>query len=522
MWQSVILNANVVSSDQTFLCDITISNGKVQSLRAVGSFLQSAGRVIDAKGAYVTPGGVDAHVHLSQDLTKGGLSLPFWFADDFTSGSRSAVAGGTTTVIAFAMQYKSQKQQTLEDVIEEYHEIVNGKSYSDYAFHVIITDPRPAILEEIPELIPKHGISSIKLFMTYDSMRVDDLGLLSILFIAKRHGIVPLIHAENADMITFLTDKLQQSELITPIYHASSRPAIVETEAANRALAMAELLDTPVLLVHVSAPDTVALLRKAQTGTSHHNATVYAETCPQYLVLTEAGLDQPGFEGARCVCSPPLRKDDNGQTLEKMWRGLNDGTLTIVSSDHAPTHFEGAKGKQIALSPSAEHGNFKLIPNGLPGVETRLPLLFSQGVLQNRISIEKFVEVTATNPAKLYGLYPKKGVIQPGSDADLVIWWPETEAPRFQLKNERLHHDCDYTPYEGMQFNNWPKYTMLRGNISWSWEDAQATGEVTSNLGDGQFVRRGPSHWNQNRYQRHAAVPAGQIGNNKVGADWRP
>jgi dihydropyrimidinase len=523
--QCAVVNANVVSPDQISFCDLGIVDGKVHSILPAGSLSGNVDKLIDAKGAYVTPGGVDCHVHLSQELMKGGLTLPYRGSDDFASGTRSAVAGGTTTVIAFAMQYKSQSHQTLADVIEEYHAIAKGQCYSDYAFHLILSDPRPAILEELSTLIPKHGISSVKLYMTYEGVRLGDLDLLKIMDVARKCDITPLVHAENADMITFLTEKLESASLTAPIHHASSRPPLVETEAANRALALSQLMDIPILLVHVSAPDTVALLRKAQTGTSNHNSTTFAETCPQYLVLTEADLDQEGFEGAKCVCSPPLRKNKDGETIKKLWGGLDDGTFTIVSSDHCPTSYNDPRGKKAGLSPTttnAEHGNFKLTPNGLPGVETRLPLLYTHGVLNDNISIEKFVEVTSTNPAKLYGLYPKKGILQPGSDADLVIWWKQEDAPCYQLANHMLHHACDYTPYEGMQFNNWPKYTMLRGEIVWAWEDGQKSGEIRGREGGGTFQRRGPSYWGQQRRKARFAENRQTIGNGKLGSDWRP
>lgn len=437
----VVRNAHIATAADVFDADIGISNGSIVSL---GSALGPGREEIDAAGRWVLPGGVDAHCHLAQQMEPGDLPM----ADDFLSGTRSAACGGTTTVIPFAAQLKGQ---TLQQALDHYHMQAQGKSSIDYAFHLIISDARHDVVEEeLPRLIDR-GYTSFKIYMTYEALKLDDAQILDVLAVARREGAMTMIHAESSDCIAWLTRRMIAQGRAAPKYHALSRPPVVEREATHRAISLAELLDAPILIVHVSSPQAAEQIRWAQT----RGLPIYAETCPQYLFLTAADLDLGGMEGAKCICSPPPR-DRSSQ--EAIWTGLANGTFQIFSSDHAPFCYEGPGGKQGDGEPRPFHH----VPNGIPGLETRLPLLFSEGVLQERLSIHEFVALTATNPAKLYGLHPRKGTIAIGSDADLVIW--DTTTPR-AIRNRDLHHNVDYTPYEGRTLNAWPALTLSRGRI---------------------------------------------------------
>jgi dihydropyrimidinase len=371
-------------------------------------------------------------------------------ADDFDTGTISAVCGGTTTVIPFAAQ---QKGASLLAAVQDYHERADGKAHVDYAFHLIVSDPTPTVLdEELPALI-KGGYTSFKVYMTYDDLKLDDGQILDVLDIAKRHGAIAMVHAENSDCIEWLTKRLEAMGRTAPRYHAQSRPMLVEREATHRAIALSELIDVPILIVHVSGREAIEQIRWGRA----HELNIFAETCSQYLFLTaeDLGIDD-NYHGAKCVCSPPPR---DKSTQQMIWDGLKDGLFSVFSSDHAPFRFEGTEGKQ----PEGRHVAFRHIPNGIPGLETRMALLYSEGVLSGRISLEKFVELTATGPAKTYGLHPRKGAICIGSDADLVIW----DHREVVVTNSDLHHAVDYTPYEGMKLKAWPGCTLLRGEVMW-------------------------------------------------------
>ncbi|MFZ3119056.1 MAG: dihydropyrimidinase, partial [Variovorax sp.] len=375
-------------------------------------------------------------------------------ADDFDTGTRSAACGGTTTVIPFAAQ---QKGQSLRAAVEDYRARAAGKAHVDYAFHLIVSDPTPTVLkEELPALI-REGFTSFKIYMTYDDMKLDDGQILDVLDVARQQGAMAMIHAENADCIEWLTQRLEAAGRTAPRYHAHSRPMLVEREATHRAIALAELVDVPILIVHVSGREAVEQIRWARA----HGLSVFAETCPQYLFLTaeDLGIDD-SYKGAKCVCSPPPRDKANQQVI---WDGLNDGLFTVFSSDHAPFKFDAPEGKK----PNGEEVGFRHIPNGIPGIETRMALLWSEGVLAGRMTPHRFVELTATGPAKAYGLHPRKGSISIGADADLVIW----DERDFILKNEQLHHEVDYTPYEGMRLKAWPGLTLARGEVVWDGRD---------------------------------------------------
>ncbi len=436
----IVKNADIATATESFRGDIGIKDGRIVVL---GELDFPAERVIDAGGRLVTPGGVDAHCHLDQPSTDGSVQ-----ADDFLSGTISAACGGTTTIIPFAAQMKGSGMRA---AVDDYHTRAEGKAVIDYAFHMIVSDPSPTVLtEELPALVGE-GYSHFKIYMTYDDMKLTDRQILDLLALARREGALPMIHAENDDCIAWLTDLLEEAGKIAPRFHAHARPMVIEREAAHRAISLAELVDVPVLIVHVSSNAAMTQIQKAQG----RGINIFAETCPQYLFLTADDLARPGFEGAKCVCSPPPRTVEE---QEHIWRGLKTGVFQVFSSDHAPYSYEDPHGKKNA----GENASFRHVPNGVPGIETRLALLMSEGVMGGRINIHRFVELTSTNPAKLYGLFPRKGTIAPGSDADLLIWDRDRE---FTLNNEMLHHNVDYTPYEGMHLRAWPAQVISRGEV---------------------------------------------------------
>jgi len=454
---TVIENANVATATEQFVADIGIADGRIA---VIGSFEHEAAAVIDAGGRLVTPGGVDAHCHLDQPMGDGAV-----LADDFATGTVSAAHGGTTTIIPFACQIKGE---TVRAAVDDYHRRAGDKPVIDYAFHLIIADPTPEVLDnELPALIGE-GYTHFKIYMTYDDLKLKDRQILDLLALAKREGALPMIHAENDDCIAWLTDILEEAGKTAPRYHAEARPPVIEREAAHRAISLAELVDTPVLIVHVSGNAAMTQIREAQA----RGIRIYAETCPQYLFLTADDLAAPGFDGAKCICSPPPRTFEDQQQI---WRGLRTGVFQVFSSDHAPFSFDDPKGKKNA----GDDASFRVVPNGVPGIETRLPLLMSEGVLKNRIDIHQFVSLTSTGPAKMYGLYPRKGSIAPGADADLVIWDLEAD---IMLDNAMLHHNVDYTPYAGMRLAAWPKTVLSRGDV------IVDGGECTAEAGRGQFL----------------------------------
>ena len=452
----VIRNGTVATASDLMQCDVGIKDGKVAML---GRELPRGREEIDASGKLVLPGGVDAHCHLDQPMEEG-LKM----ADDFRSGTLSAACGGTTTVIPFAAQAKGG---SLRAAVEDYHRRAEGRAVIDYAFHMIVSDPSEKVLkEELPQLV-REGYTSFKIYMTYDDLKLNDRQILDLLALARREGALVMVHAENADCIGWLTEQLEEAGLTAPKYHAHSRPMLVEREATHRAIALSELVDVPILIVHVSGKEAIEQIRWAHG----HGLRIHAETCPQYLVLTADHLDD-GYHGAKCVCSPPPRDKANQQYV---WDALASGLFTVFSSDHAPFRYEDPQGKK----PGGKEVPFRYIPNGTPGLETRMPILFSEGVVKGRIDLNRFVALTATDPAKMYGLYPRKGTIAIGSDADIAIWDPHRQVT---VSNAMLHHDVDYTPYEGMQLTGWPVMTISRGEVVWD------DGKATSAFGRGQFL----------------------------------
>lgn len=438
----VIRHGTIVTAAESFQADLGVSDGRIVT---IGAGLGPADEEIDATGLLVMPGGVDGHVHLAQPTGDGTV-----MADDFLSGTRAAAAGGTTTVLPFALQ---QKGQSLREAVQDYHRLADGNCYVDVCFHMIVSDPTPQVLgQELPALV-RQGYTSFKVFMTYDDLMLSDAQMLEVFDVAGREGALVMVHAEGHDAIRFMARKLQEAGKTAPYYHAIAHSSIAEREATHRALSHAELVDVPIVIVHVSGQEPLDEIRAAR----RRGLNVIAETCPQYLVLTADDLKglNMDFEGAKYVCSPPPR-DLAAQAA--IWQGLKDGSFDIFSSDHAPFRFQGENntGKD---NPRART-SFKWVPNGLPGVETRMAILFSEGVSKGRITPERFVALTATNPAKTYGLHPRKGSIMIGADADIVLWDPAEE---WILRQASLNHGSDYTPYEGIQVTGRPVRTILRG-----------------------------------------------------------
>lgn len=455
----VIRNGTVVNATDVFAADVGIRDGKIVAL---GDKLGPAAREIDAAGRLVLPGGVDSHCHIEEPPV-GEIHN----ADSFSSGSASAAAGGTTTVISFSGQTKGGR---LTDNLRAYHKKAES-SLIDYSFHLVISDPSDAVLAELPGLIDE-GHRSLKIFLTYDNVVLDDAETLKVLALARNCGALVTVHAENHAAIKFLTDALERAGLTAPRYHAWAKPMAVEREACHRIIALAELLDVPIQIFHVSGAEAAEEIRRAQS----RGLKVYGETCPQYLMLTADDLARDGFEGAKYLCSPAPRTTEDQEAL---WNYLRLGTLGVVSSDHAPTRFDDPHGKKVA----GDKAPFRVVPNGVPGLATRLPVLFSEGVSKGRIDLQTFVALTSTNPAKLFGIHPQKGTIAVGADADIAIWDPNRKVT---ITNAMLHHQVDYTIFEGLEVIGWPVVTLSRGEIIC--EDGQIKGKP----GRGRFLARGP------------------------------
>lgn len=458
----IIRGGTVVTAADTFRADVAVRQGKIVS---VGSDLGSADRTINAEGLLVMPGGIDSHVHLAQHAAPGSPQM----ADGFESGSRSAIAGGTTTVLSFAVQPRGA---SLRESVRDYHTKADGQSYCDYGFHLIVTDPTPTVLgQELPALV-MDGYTSFKVFMTYDDMVLNDRQLLEVFDCARGCGALVMVHCEGYDSIRFMTERLERAGKIAPFYHGASRPQSVEREATHRAISHAELVDVPIMVVHVSGREAMEQIRWAQ----QKGLRIYGETCPQYIALTAD--DMKGFNmdesGGKYVCSPPPR---DHASWEAIWEGIRTGVFQTFSSDHCPFFFEGPDGKQNAKGKTS----FRWVPNGIPGVENRMAILFSKGVSEGRITVNEFVALTSTNHAKMYGLYPQKGSVAAGFDADIVLWDPNRKEV---IRQEQMHHAADYTPYEGMAVTGWPVMTLLRGKPVFE------EGQILGSVGDGQFLAR--------------------------------
>ena len=463
-FDTIIRGGTVATASDTFSCDVGIRAGKIVAL---GADLGQAAEIVDATGMLVLPGGIDSHVHISQPSGPGIV-----MADDFASATRSAAFGGNTMVLPFAMQ---QKGESLREVVKEYHRKADGQCYVDVSFHLIIADASDRVLgQELPALV-NDGYTSFKVFMTYEGLALSDIEMLNVMSVARETGALVMVHAENYDAIRFLTDRLERAGQTETKYHGTSRPIAVEREATHRAISLAEIIDVPIMIVHVSNREAMEEIARAQ----RRGLKIYGETCPQYLVLTEKDMDGLNMEGAKYVCSPPPRDEASQKAC---WQGLQQGIFSLFSSDHCPFRYDDPKGK---LTPKGRT-SFRWVPNGIPGVETRLPILFSEGVGRGRISLNEFVALTSTNHAKTYGLYPKKGTIAVGADADIAIWDPNREVT---ISQSLMHGGSDYTPYEGIAVKGWPVSTMVRGKF------VVRDGELTGTLGAGAYVPRAKSDY---------------------------
>jgi len=456
-FDTLIVNGTVVTATDCYVADVGMESGKIT---AIGAALprENAGKVLDAAGKLVLPGGIDVHTHL--DMPFGGTTS----ADDFETGTRAAAFGGTTTIIDFAIQYKGQ---TLRTAFDAWMKKAESKAVSDYAFHCIITDVGAAQLEEMNDLV-REGVTSFKLFMAYPGVfMMDDATIFQVLRQTTKNGAMVCMHAENGGVIDVIVQQALAEGKTAPKYHALTRPTTAEAEATSRSIALAEMAGAPIYIVHLTCNDALEKVREARD----RGLPVYAETCPQYLFLSLENMDAPGFEGAKYVFTPPLREKWN---QERLWNGLAKDQLSVVSTDHCPFCFKEQK--------EMGKGDFTKIPNGGPGIENRMSLVYSGGVAAGRFSVNRFVEVTATTPAKLFGLYPRKGTISIGSDADVVIF----DSKRKYTISAKTHHmRVDYSMFEGITVTGMPDVVLSRGRVLVDGE------KFLGKPGAGSFLKRG-------------------------------
>jgi dihydropyrimidinase len=454
----LIQNGRVVTAVDDYHADVYMEGEQVSQ---IGRNLQvKADRVIDAKGKLVIPGGIDPHTHL--DMPFGGTTS----ADDFESGTRAAAFGGTTSIIDFAIQTKGKS--TLEG-LDVWHQKANGKACIDYGFHMIVTDMPDDRLKEMTKLA-EQGVTSYKLFMAYPGVLYSDDGTIyRAMRQAGEDGTMVCMHAENGIVIDEIVKRAVRDGKTAPKYHALTRPTRMEGEGVHRAIAIAEVANVPVYIVHLSSADALEEVRRARD----RGVAAFAETCPQYLFLDYTYYEKDGFEGAKYVMTPALRDKSN---QDELWKGLKFGDLTAISTDHCPFCFK--EQKELGLK------DFTKIPNGAPGVENRMALVYNGGVVAGRISLNKFVELTSTSAAKTFGLFPRKGTIAVGSDADIVVFDPNRKET-ISLKNPRTHHmKVDYCTYEGFEVQGYPDVVLSRGKI------IVENNDFKGSVGGGQFIKR--------------------------------
>jgi dihydropyrimidinase len=434
---TLIRNGKVVTATDTSAADILISGEVIQEVRP-GIPAPSDATVIDAAGMYVLPGGIDCHTHL--DMPFGGTTS----ADDFLTGTRAAAFGGTTTIVDFAIQPRGTR---MRDALDVWWKKAAGKACIDYGLHMIVTDLGACGLEDMDDLVAE-GVASFKLFMAYPNvLMVDDATIFKALSQTAKNGALICMHAENGSVIDVIIARALAEGKTAPIYHALTRPPRAESEAVHRAIAMAEIAGAPVYIVHLSSEDALHEVREARD----RGVPAFAETCPQYLLLSIEELERPNFEGAKYVFTPPLRPKHH---QPKLWEGLKHDHLQVVSTDHCPFCFADQKvlGKD----------DFTKIPNGGPGIENRLQLMYHFGVHKGQLSLNRFVELTSTTPARIFGMYPRKGEIAPGSDADLVIWDP---AALYTISAATHHMRVDYSMFEGYEVSGNARTVLSRGEV---------------------------------------------------------
>jgi dihydropyrimidinase len=452
----LIRNGTVVSADKTFAADILIEGEAIREVRS-GIPAEPAHQTMDATGMLLLPGGIDAHTHL--DMPFGGTTS----SDDFETGTRAAAIGGTTTLVDFAIQARGTK---MRDALDIWWKKAESKACIDYGLHMIVTDLPEAGLEDMDDMV-REGVASFKLFMAYPNvLMVDDATIFRALQQTSKNGALICMHAENGSVIDVIVRQALAEGKTAPIYHALTRPTVAEAEAVHRAIAMAEIAGVPIYIVHLSSEDALNQVREARD----RGLPAFAETCPQYLLLSIDNMKAPGFEGAKYVFTPPLREKQN---LPKLWDGLKTDHLQVVSTDHCPFCFEDQK----ALGKD----DFTKIPNGGPGIENRLQLLHHHGVNAGKITLNRFVEIVSTAPARIFGMYPKKGAIAPGSDADIVVWDPKAE----HVISAKTHHmRVDYSMFEGFKVTGNARQVFSRGEL------IVDKGQYIGRAGRGQYLRR--------------------------------
>ena len=452
----LIKNGTIATASDTYKADIYIENGVI---RYIGENIEEdADEVVDAKGKYVIPGGVDVHTHFNLDV---GIAVA---NDDFYTGTIAAACGGTTTIVDH-MGF-GPKGCDLKHQVDLYHKYADGNSVIDYSFHGVIQHIDKNILEEMKRIFEDEGITSFKAYLTYD-YKIDDEDMVKLFKRLKELEGITTVHCENHGSIKYLREKFASEGLKTPVYHCLSRPEEAEGEAVNRMINIAKIADdAPLYVVHLSTKLGLDYIKIAR----EKGQKVYAETCPQYLILDKSKYELPNNEGLKYIMSPPLREKNN---CNELWKGINDGYIQTIATDHCPFSFN--KEKQMGKD------DFTKCPNGAPGVEERIPLIFSEGVMKKKISINKFVEVCCTNPAKVFGFYPKKGSIQIGADGDIVIIDPNKEVV---LTRKNLHSNVDYTAYEGIKVQGYPIMTISCGKI------IVKEGEFLGHKGSGNFIKR--------------------------------
>ena len=455
----LITNGHIVTATDDYLGDILIEGEKIVAIGSSGSFAgHEADKVLDAQGKYIFPGAIDVHTHME-------LPLPTTVAcDDFESGTIAAACGGTTTILDFANQ---QRGHTLAEALQAWHAKAEGKAVIDYGFHITVTDLAAAPEEAMDEMMSA-GVTTFKLLMAYpNTFMVDDETIYRVLRRSGRLGGLVMVHAENGIVIDLIVREAVEAGRTAPGFHGLTRPAMLEGEATQRAITLATLAEAPLYVVHVSCAYSLNAVAAARAK----GLPVWGETCPQYLYLNDGCYAAPGFESAKFVCTPPMRKlSDN----EALWVGLQRRELQVVSTDHAPFNFAGQK--------ELGREDFTKIPNGLPGVEHRVMLMYD-GVRTGKLNIHHFVDLVATAPAKLFGLFPRKGTIAPGSDADLVIFDQERT---LTISAATQHQRVDYTPYEGMPVQGVPDTVLLRGRV------IVQQGKYVGSKGGGQYLHRQP------------------------------
>lgn len=454
--RTIVKNGLIVNESAAFPSDILIENGII---REIGQGLSCPdAQVIDAAGKYVLPGAVDVHTHM--DLQAGANRA----VDDFYTGTVAAACGGTTTIVdhmAFG-----PKDCSLWHQVEEYHRLADGKAVIDYGFHGVIQHVNCEILRQMGEIAQKEGITSFKVYLTYD-FKIADGDLYQVLRQAKEDGLVIAVHCENDGVVNYLRSYYKSQGMVTPVYHAKSRPSRCEAEAVSRMIHLAAMAgNAPLYIVHLSCADSLAEVRKAR---AQHQKGLGVETCTQYLVLTEKLYEDPA-EGLKAIMSPPLRTQKD---CEELWAGIQDKLIDTIATDHCPFNF--------GIEKQLGRNDFTACPNGAPGVEERLPVIYSEGVAKGRISISDLVRVLCAEPSRMYGLYPKKGVIQPGADGDIVILDPTQERV---ITHGTLHSAVDYTCYEGLKVQGVIDLVMQRGKV------IVKGNQFLGKKGDGQYFKR--------------------------------